>query len=161
MQSIDWCTYQEPDGYFILDIPTNWVTQRSTSQSVRKEKIANTKTEFIISRINVTLGPPPLEYFLVNIQVAASSNPKRQFEPTPQSNTSIGELPAYHQDNEWRIDTPQAFFLISYRIPGRPGKGTISRPLLEKFLAPNENIEADIQLVQKVIHTFRLRPSSK
>lgn len=159
MDNEAWRRYEDPDGYFSVRFPVEWTIQRVTLTRIGSQ---HGRILYQIPQIDVSIGPAPLkvEHLIVNIRCVASTNPYRQFNPTPPANTMLGDIPAYHEETEWQLDTPSAHFEITYRLPGSPGRGTLPYGFDVDARPPAEVLAMRHQLAWDVITTFVPGPSA-
>ncbi len=157
---LDWQCYQDPDGYFSIWVPSSWTVQRITGQG--KAGFKNTDQAIIFPTIKVLFGEAPLDgkHILVSVSIAGTTNPlHRQTLTCPPANTTLANLPAYHKDDLWILDTPQAHIEISYRIPGiaPSGPGGAYQPYSIEPQPPHasEVIASSKRMVDQMIASFQ------
>ncbi len=160
----EWQQYQDPDGYFSIHIPADWIVQRSADGIGRiGNKITGLEVSF--PHIRVLMGPPPLDRtgIMVNFDISATTHPlHRKVLGCLPANTTLDSLPAYHLDNVWMLDKSQAHIRLSYHIPGvqydepgspyRPSDAPLETPV------PPDVIASYQLIVDQVIASFRAMP---
>jgi len=136
MESDAWRLYEDPDGYYSLRIPHDWIIEHSTSlgRSYRHGQFV-----FEIPRSWMVCGPAPDANNHLRIMVsltvlrdrptvfrlaAAPTTPDaygrygKEFvlPQAPAPNTTLGGAPAYHDSETggWEMDLPDACVALDY-----------------------------------------------
>jgi hypothetical protein len=145
--------YTDPDGYFNVDILSNWTVEKSTGTGTTDIGTVNQKTH-IIEYINITLSA----YKTITIQVYEDE--QKCINIKWKNNTTLGGLPAYYDKTlyTWYLETTNAEYIINYGW--YPYVGRFNGPAIKVGQPTNmpisqEKINEYKKQVTMVINSFR------
>lgn len=119
-----WQRYTDPQGHFIISIPTGWTVQTQSSTGVEGDPHGHITFHDTMN----AFGRPPdgqkTITFWITVQPLESDLARQLMCDdgfSKHANTTLAGLPAWHFDDGWIVDSSGAHFQINYTYPNYKG----------------------------------------